>query len=144
MPVTIVNNGSILAGGGGGAAGGGGGVGGNLQQQQQTTGQQGPLIDYPNFVNYYWYLASQGSSGPYVAAQFRWAPVGAPQYGYYPLSPFGTTQYTVGQYTYHRGAYVGANQFDNFNRYYQVRRTFPQQQQTQVGSPSDRDWETPT
>ena len=30
VPVTIVNNGSILAGGGGGAAGGGGGLGGNL------------------------------------------------------------------------------------------------------------------
>ena len=136
VPVTIVNNGSILAGGGGGAAGGGGGLGGNLSQQQQATTQQGPLIDYPNFQNYYWYVASQGSSGPVVAARFRWAPVGAPQYGIYTVSPFGTKQYTTGQYTYYRGSYVGANQFDNFNRYYQVRRTFPQQQQTQVAGHS--------
>ena len=132
VPVTIINNGSILAGGGGGAAGGGGGQGGALQQQQQTTGQQGPLINYPNFQNYYWYRAYTQGDGPLVGAAFRWAPAG----GQVPLSPASLSQYTQGQYTYHIGAYVGANQFNTFNRYYQIRRTFPQQQQTQVAGHS--------
>lgn len=128
VPVTIVNNGSILAGGGGGAAGGGGGQGGALQQQQQTTGQEGPTIHYPFFQNYYWYRAYTQSDGPIVGAAARWAPAG----GQFPVSPLSASSVTQGQYTYHIGAYVGANQFNTFNRYYQIRRTFPQQQQTQV------------
>ena len=140
---TIINHGSILAGGGGGAAGGGGGLGGALQQQQQTTGQQGPTYYGGGYATqqYSWNnIYQQGFSG-YLGTQAQWGPSNPDGIALttYPTHPraipqpaLGTTSVTFGQYTYFRGGYRGANQFDTFNAIYNIYRQFPQQQQTQV------------
>jgi len=132
VPVTFVNNGSILAGGGGGSGGGGGGKGGNLQQQtqQQTTGQQGPF----NASGSYAFKSTNWSS--YNYSQAEWNNVNVAQGNY------TATSLTAGQYTYYKGSggYSGGVTSDSEGNpqgtliYQPIRRTFPQQvqQQTQV------------
>jgi hypothetical protein len=137
---TFVNNGSILAGGGGAGGGGGGGKGGNLQQQQQqqTTGQQGPhnAIPYPT---YRWSIPAlyNNQTSP-KGASIRWNN----SFIVNQTSPSGpithsTTSYSSGQYTYYRGSYrfleysFSEESPSTQTYHYDIRRTFPQQQQSQ-------------
>jgi len=134
VPVTFVNNGSILAGGGGGSGGGGGGKGGNLQQQQQqqSTAQQGPYNAayangydwrYTNWSSYNYSKAfwggSQVAQGNYTATSLS-----SGQYTYYRGPPGGGT-YSMGVTADSEGSPQGTLIVSP------IRRTYPQQQQSQ-------------
>ncbi len=133
VPVTFVNNGSILAGGGGGSGGGGGGKGGNLQQQQQqqTTGQQGPFPAswsagdwrFTNWSQYNWSKAFWNNAlvaqGNYTATSLS-----SGQYTYYRGPPSGS--FTTGVTQDGEGYAVGTQYVRP------IYRQFPQQSQSQT------------
>lgn len=129
---TIINNGSIFAGGGGGGGAGGGGLGGNLQQQQQSTGQQGPTYDFnPSGGVTYW-LKAGGFEIQWPGSGNHPSQSGTVQSG---GAPTDSTSLSVGQYTYYRGSFrhqEGSIHLPPTRYYYEVRRTFPQQEQTQT------------